>query len=99
MEDNVAIWRSDQEMEDYCFDGHTGFVSSVEITTNRKYLLSGGYDHTVRIWNLRKKRQVSVLQVFNDIIYSLALTSDKKYIVSGGCDTIRIWKLVTKHRR
>ena len=43
-------------------EGHTKYVSSVAITSDNKYIISGGYDNTVRIWNLQDKTQEAVLQ-------------------------------------
>ena len=35
---------------------------SVAITSDNKYIVSGGWDNTVRIWNLQDKTQEAVLQ-------------------------------------
>ena len=37
-------------------------VTSVAITSDNKYIVSGGCDKTVRIWNLQDKTQEAVLQ-------------------------------------
>ena len=37
-------------------------VTSVAITSDNKYIVSGGHDKTVRIWNLQDKTQEAVLQ-------------------------------------
>ena len=78
-------------------EGHTDPVSSVAITSDSKYIVSGGYDNTVRIWNLQDKTQEAVLQGHTGSVRSVAITSDNKYIVSGGYDkTVRIWNLQDK---
>ena len=43
-------------------EGHTELINSVAITSDNKYIVSGGYDKTVRIWNLQDKTQEAVLQ-------------------------------------
>ena len=71
--------------------------SSVAIASDNKYIVSGGEDRTVRIWNLQDKIQEAVFQGHTDSVKSVAISSDKKYIVSGGCDkTVRIWNLQDK---
>ena len=73
------------------------YVNSVAITSDNKYIVSGGYDKTVRIWNLQDKTQEAVLQGHTHHVNSVAITSDNKYIVSAGCDnTVRIWNLQDK---
>ena len=76
--------------------GHTDYVRCVAKTSNNKYIVSGGEDKTVRIWNLKAKTQEAVLQGHTDLVTSIAITSDSKYIVSGGKNnTVRIWNLRT----
>ena len=41
-------------------------VNSVAITSDNKYIVSGGDDKTVRIWNLQDKTQEAVLQGHTD---------------------------------
>ena len=78
-------------------EGHTELISSVAITSDNKYIVSGGRDKTVRIWNLKDKTQEAVLQGHTASVNSVAITSDNKYIVSGGWDdTVRIWNLQDK---
>ena len=48
-------------------EAHTSvLVSSVAITSDNKYIVSGGDDKTVRIWNLQDKTQEAVLQGHTD---------------------------------
>ena len=43
-------------------EGHARSVRTVAVTSDNKYLISGSNDKTIRIWNLLKKTQESVLQ-------------------------------------
>ena len=38
-------------------EGHTSFVNSVAISSDNKYIVSGGNDKTVRIWSLQDKNK------------------------------------------
>ena len=78
-------------------EGHTSHVSSVAITSDNKYIVSGGHDNTVRIWSLQDKTQEAVLKGHSHNVKCVAITSDNKYVVSGGDDnTVRIWNLQDK---
>ena len=69
-------------------------MSPVAISSDNKYIVSGGIDRTVRIWNPQKKAQEAVLQGHTHTINSVAIASDDKYIVFCGFDnTVRIWNL------
>ena len=50
--------------------GHTKYVRSVAITSNNKYIVSGGYDNTVRIWILQDKTQEAVFTNYDDVARS-----------------------------
>ena len=43
-------------------EGHTSSVTSIAITSDNKYIISGSHDKTIRIWNLLEKRQETVLE-------------------------------------
>lgn len=42
------------------FGGHTGVVNSVHFLSNDRYIISGGRDGTIRIWDINTGRQIAV---------------------------------------
>jgi WD40 repeat protein len=53
---------------------------------------------TVRLWNVKKKRQKTVLHTSD--VTRLVITTDDKYIVSGSRDkTVRLWNVKKKRVR
>ena len=79
-------------------EGHTETLTSLALTSDDKYIISGSEDKTVRIWNRSEKRQEAVLKWHTDYVLTVAVTSDNKYIVSG-CEydnVIIIWSLLEK---
>ena len=80
--------------------GHTNRITSAAITRNNKYMVSGSYDKTVRIWNIQDKMQEAVLEGHTDSVTCVAISLDNKYVISASDDcTIRIWDLVKKDRK
>lgn len=68
------------------FEGHGGQVTDLEVTLDRKYLVSSSVDKTVRIWNLATgKLHKSFLNHTWDI-KAIAIDPYSKYIVSCGID-------------
>ena len=72
-------------------EGHLGPITTIIVTSDNNYLISGSSDNTIRIWNFLEKKQESVLEGHTKSIQTLAITFDNKYIISGSKDkTIRI---------
>ena len=62
---------------------HTDAVCSLAITSDNKYVLSGSFDKTLRIWNLHTRTQEAVLRDHTNTVSSISTTSDNQYIISG----------------
>jgi WD40 repeat protein len=48
----VRLWEVATGREVRCFEGHTGFVTSVAFSPDGHYSLSGSSDQTLRLWEL-----------------------------------------------
>ena len=46
----MIIWNLRDKILEATLQGHTDSVYSVVITSNNKYIVSGSWDNTVRIW-------------------------------------------------
>jgi len=75
--------------------GHSGYVESVAISPNGKYIVSGSGDTTIKVWNLVGGNLERTLTGHSDWVLSVAISPDGQYIVSGSGDTtIKVWNLV-----
>ncbi|MCK4312328.1 MAG: caspase family protein, partial [Candidatus Cloacimonetes bacterium] len=76
--------------------GHTNDVRSVAFSSDGKYLASGSWDNTVKIWELSnsKFREIQTLIGHSNSVNSVAFSSDGEYLASGSWDnTVKIWEL------
>lgn len=74
--------------------GHSEIVTSVAITSDSKYIVSGSRDMSLRIWKFSERKQVSILQGHTGYISSISLSQDDKLIISGSWDmNVKIWSL------
>lgn len=79
---------------------HTGSISSLAISNDNRYLVSGSSDKTLRIWNLLEKNQLSICQGHTESISSIAISNDNQFIFSGSMDTtIRVWNFHEKNSK
>jgi len=79
-------------------DSSIGNVSAVAIaeTPERTWIVSGSWDHTVKVWDLRTGQELRTLTGHNSSVLSVAVTPDGKKVISGSADnTIKVWDLET----
>jgi WD40 repeat protein/uncharacterized caspase-like protein len=76
--------------------GHSDGVSALCYSPDGKYLVSGGGDNTIKIWDMSNGLLLRTLIGHKQPIKSVAVSKDSKRIASGSEDnSIKIWELST----
>ncbi len=76
--------------------GHQYTVYSIDISEDGKYLVSGGWDNTVKIWDYKNAKEIKSYDYHKDMIRDLCFSKDNTMIASASRDnTIKITKLST----
>ena len=72
---------------------HQGVIFSIAFSSDGKTIVSGGYDGTVRLWDLETAKPIGEpMKGHERVVVSVAISPDGKTIVSGGSDgTVRLW--------
>jgi hypothetical protein len=74
------------------FNGHTKGVQSAAISPDNKYIVSGGDDDDLRLWELATGKELKTFKGHTQPVWSVAFSPDGKFILSGGEDDIvRLW--------
>jgi WD40 repeat protein len=74
--------------------GSSGEVTALAFSSNGKWLLSGGTDRLLRLWDLRTAKEARVSKGHTGAVRCVAFSPDGKRAVSGGDDrSLRIWNL------
>jgi GTPase SAR1 family protein len=72
--------------------GHGGWVNSVAVSPDGKWVASGSDDNTVKIWDLESGECRTTLEGHTGDVMSVAITPDGKRILSGSSDnSVRVW--------
>lgn len=78
------------------FSGHTQGVSGVKFTFNGEHALSGGYDNTVKLWEVKTGREVRTFRGHQKAVISVSGSLFSKWALSGSDDkTAKLWEIST----
>jgi len=76
------------------FKGHRDWVSSVFISPDGGYALSGSGDETLRLWDMSSGECLRVFEGHEGSVLSVFISPDGRYALSGGLDwTLRLWDM------
>jgi COMPASS component SWD3 len=93
----VKLWSFSSGWSNACtFSEHEGDVYSVKFHPGQRHLLTGGYDRTLRLFDIEKQTLVKSFSGHGLSISKCVFTPLGNLIVSGSKDsTIRFWDLVS----
>lgn len=76
--------------------GHKGWIHSVAVSPDGKWMASGSGDKTVKIWDLEIGECRATLEGHTDQVRSVAITPDGKRILSVSFDeSVRVWDAIS----
>jgi len=76
------------------FDGHTAEVLALALTSDGRYLASGGRDRLIRIWDCRSNKLIDSFQGHRDIVSGLAFRKGSHTLYSASHDrSVRAWNI------
>lgn len=77
------------------FKGHTNHFRAVAYVSD-DVLASGSYDKTIRLWNAKNGRELSILGTHEDELRSIAVSPDGRFLASGATSPdCRLFDLTT----
>lgn len=87
-----SIWKG-RRLEGF-EGGHCHEVLSVAVSSDGKYVASGGRDGLVRLWDPRSQQLIDSFKGHRDIITSVRFAKDSAHLFTGSADrTIKSWNI------
>jgi WD40 repeat protein/serine/threonine protein kinase len=76
------------------FAGHAGAVTSVCLSLDGRFALSGGMDRTLKVWDTSNGQCLRTCYGHLDAVTAVTWSADGRYALSGSADrTVKLWIL------
>ena len=77
----IAVWNIQPLAKLHTLRGHTSDVNSTCISIDNKFIASGSFDNTVRLWSVEKGTLLCLFHLYGNV-NGVQLTPNKDYIVA-----------------
>ena len=92
----IRIWSIRLRVEKFLLTDVVKFVTCLVVTDENHIIFASG-DNAIRIWSLKQRKPLAVLQGHSAKVKTISISSDNNYIVSGSNDlTVRVWSIKQK---
>lgn len=93
----IRCWDLKQKKQLGVLEGHTEWVSCINITHDYKYLASGSGDKSVRVWNIEDFRQIAIIDNNSNWIEHVFIVN-KKFVLFNTfkSNVFKVWDFKMK---
>ncbi len=90
----IHLWELATSRRLRTLEGHRGAVTSVCLSFDGRYVLSGSTDATVKLWEISSGQCLRTFAGHADAVTSVSFSADGRFALSGSADrTLRVWIL------
>jgi len=86
------------EMKECTFLGHSGAITSISLSYDSFYMISGSADCTIRLWSLKVGQCLAVFKAHIKSVLTVKLSPKGFHFASGGSDSLIFLWLTNKSK-
>ena len=85
-------WKRQSHLEFLTLNGHSDQVYSAAFSPDGRYIVTGSFDHTAKVWDAKIGKELLTLKGHSSVVYPAAFSPDGRWIVTGSYDnTAKVW--------
>ncbi len=94
---SIGIWIYDARTHEELalLTGHTSWVTAIDFPADGRFLASGSFDGTVRLWDINTGKQIAVFAGHRSSVRSIAVSPNGKTLASSAWETLILWDIET----
>ena len=74
--------------------GHTSVVTALAFSSNNRWLVSGSFDNSAIVWNVKSRTQHRILKGHTEPVFAAAFTHNGQHVVTGsGDNNANLWRV------
>lgn len=98
LDGTISLWKTDGTEQELS-GRHRGQVHNIATDNNNKFLVSGGQDQTVNIWDLEDNTLLETFNGHTDEVTSVSFIEANDIVMSASIDeSVRLWKVSNKEQ-
>jgi WD40 repeat protein len=88
----LHLWKTSDGSLIRSIAAHTGAVFDVTFHPTKPYVLTAGYDKSIKVWDVKTGALVQTLTGHTGPVYTISMSADGSVLASGSQDnTVRVW--------
>lgn len=80
---NYPMDSNAQSRHKFSWGGHNGHIRHIAVSNDNKFVITGGEDGTIKIWDKPSGLLVKTILAGENFIYEMAVSGDQKFIAAG----------------
>ena len=89
----IHIWDIQNNFEELSFLCHQGEVSALSMIQNTQFVITGGDDCTIRLWDISLRRQIDKIIGHKSSIQSISYNKNRNLIITCDNKNTMVWKI------